>query len=381
MRDAVIVEAVRTPVGRHKGALAQVHPVDMMAHTINALVERSGVDPALIEDVIVGSVTQVSEQGANIGRLAALVAELPYTVPGMTLNRMCSSSQQAIHMAAQGVISGDLDLVIAGGTESMTRVPMGSDWGEWGDSIENKYEQINQGIAAERMVTDYGFTRGELDSFSLLSHQRAVAARNTGRFEAEIAPIETVDAEGAPQQISQDEGPRPNTTLERLGTLSSVFTDDGNITAGHASQISDGSAAVLITTSERAAELGLKPMARIIARTHAAGDPVAMLYAIMPSTSKALQRAGLALSDIDLIEVNEAFAPVVMAWMREFEADPERVNVNGGAIALGHPLGASGARIATTLLHEMARSDAEFGLHTMCAYHGLATTTIYQRLT
>ncbi|MCG2633488.1 MAG: thiolase family protein [Gammaproteobacteria bacterium] len=380
MRDAVVVEAVRTPVGRHKGALAQVHPVDLLAHTLNALVERSGVDPALIEDVITGTVTQVTEQGANIGRIAGLVANLPPTVPGMTLNRMCSSSQQAIHMAAQGVIAGDMDLVVACGVESMTRVPMGSEWGHWGKSIEDKYEQISQGIAAERMVADYGFSRTELDSFSLTSHQRAIAARESGRFAAEIAPIDALDAEGKLQRVSEDEGPRANTSMERLGSLKSVFMEDGAITAGHASQISDGASALLITTSEKAAELGLKPMARIIARAHAGGDPVAMLYAIMPSTRRALKNAGLSMAEMDLIEVNEAFAPVVMGWSREFDADPEKINVNGGAIALGHPLGASGSRIATTLLHQMGRQDAEFGLHTMCAYHGLATTTIYQRL-
>ncbi|MFF3568498.1 thiolase family protein [Nocardia jiangxiensis] len=389
MRDAVIVEAVRTPIGKGKstGALHGVHPVDLLAHSLREVVRRTGIDPAQIDDVIGGVVTQVGEQSVNISRRAALAAGYPESVPATTVDRQCGSSQQAIHFAAQGVISGAYDVVVAAGLESMSRVPMGSsvvgatDIG--GVAFAERYPEglVPQGISAELIASRWKIGRTALDEFSLASHEKAAAATKNGAFEAELAPLEG---------LSTDEGIRVGSTLETLGALRPAFYSPEyaarfpeigwNITAANASQINDGSAAVLIMTSEKAAQLGLTPLARLHSFAVAGDDPLLMLTAVIPATRKVLERSGLQLSDIDLFEVNEAFAAVVLAWAADTGADLSRVNVHGGAIALGHPLGASGARLATTLVHAMRERGARFGLQTMCEAGGLANAMILERL-
>ncbi|MBX6396207.1 MAG: thiolase family protein [Alicyclobacillaceae bacterium] len=378
MREAVVVSAVRTPIGKRNGYFSQVTPDVLGAHVLKAAVDRAGIDPAMVDDIIFGCVTQTGEQGGNIGRLAGLLAGFPDSVPAVSLNRMCGSSQQAIHFAAQAILSGDMDIVIAGGVESMTRVPMGSDWSGPTPAMAEKYDLVHQGISAELIAEKWGLSREELDAYSLKSHQRAVAAREQGWFDEEIVPVE-VQGDQGPVVIRHDEGPRPDTSLEKMATLKPAFREDGVVTAGNASQISDGAAAVVIMEAGKAKALGIKPLARIVARAVVGVDPVLMLHGIIPATRKVLEKAGLRLEDIDLFEVNEAFASVVLAWFREIEADPEKVNVKGGAIALGHPLGASGARIAATLIHELRRRGGRYGLHTMCIGHGMATATIYER--
>jgi acetyl-CoA acyltransferase len=387
MREAVIVEAVRTPVGKGKpgkGALNSIHPVDLLAHSIRAVVERSGVDAERIDDVITGCVDQVGEQAVNVARWGGLAAGLPESVPATTVDRQCGSSQQAVHFAAQGVMAGAYDVVIAAGVESMSRVPMfantiGQD--PFGPGVAARYPDglVPQGISAELIAAKWELPRSDLDRFSLESHRRAAAATDAGRFADEIAPIDGV---------AVDESIRPETTLEALAALKPAFEDesmsarfpqiDWKVTAGNSSPINDGSAALLITTPEIARELGLEPKARLHSFAVVGDDPISMLTGVIPATAKVLERAGLSLDDIDLFEVNEAFAPVVLAWQRETGVDLDKVNVNGGAIAIGHPLGASGARIATTLVNAMAQTGARYGLQTMCEAGGLANAMVLE---
>ena len=382
MRDAVIVEAVRSPVGKRKGGLAGIHPTDLSAHVLRSLVERSGVDPAQIEDVIWGCVSQSGEQTFDIGRNAALAAGFPETVTGVTVDRQCGSSQQSVHFAAAGLIAGQYDVAVAGGVESMTRVPMGSsrqDQDPLGSDFAARYGVApNQGVGAEMIAEKWGFSRTQLDEFALLSHERAAQAQDEGRFEGQIAPIAGVSA---------DEGIRRGGTLEGLAQLKTVFKDadqGGVIHAGNSSQISDGSAALLMTTSEKARELGLTPIARVHTAVLAGADPVIMLTAPIPATEKALKRSGLSLDEIGAFEVNEAFAPVPLAWLADIAGDDagvaDRLNPDGGAIALGHPLGGSGARIMTTLVHHMRDNGIRYGLQTMCEGGGQANATILELL-
>ncbi|AXK87230.1 acetyl-CoA C-acyltransferase [Nocardia farcinica] len=389
MRDAVIVEAVRTPIGKGKpnGALHQVHAVDLLAHSLREVVRRSGIDPVLIDDVIGGVVTQVGEQGANITRRAALAAGYPESVPATTVDRQCGSSQQAIHFAAQGVLAGAYDVVVAAGVESMGRIPMGANVAGSADlggvAFTERYPEglVPQGISAELIAARWGLTRTQLDEFALSSHDKAARATKNGQFAAELAPLAGLET---------DEGIRVGSTLETLAGLRPAYYDPAmaerfpqigwQITAASASQVSDGSAAVLIMTGERAAQLGLTPLARLHSFAVAGDDPLLMLTAVIPATRKVLQRAGLQLADIDLVEINEAFSPVVLAWAQETGADLAKVNVNGGAIALGHPLGASGARLTTTLVHAMRERGARYGLQTMCEAGGLANAMILERL-
>ncbi|WP_409333014.1 thiolase family protein [Trujillonella humicola] len=381
MRDAVIVEAVRTPVGRRKGGLSGVHPADLSAHVLRSLVERAGVDPAEVEDVIWGCVGQVGEQTFDIGRTAALAAGWPETVTGVTIDRQCGSSQQSIHFAAAGLVAGQYDVVVAGGVESMSRVPMGAsliDQDPFGEAFMARYGVFpNQGVGAEMIAEKWGLTREECDDFSVGSHERAAAARAEGRFAGQIAPVTLPDG----TVVAEDEGIRPGTTAEVLGALKTVFKPEGGvITAGNSSQISDGSAALLMTTSDKARELGLTPIARVHTAVLAGADPVMMLTAPIPATEKALRRSGLSLDEIGAFEVNEAFAPVPLAWLADVGADAKALNPNGGAIALGHPLGGSGARIATTLLHHMRDNGIRYGLQTMCEGGGQANATIFELL-
>ena len=379
MPNAVIVDAVRTPRGRRNGRLAGWHPVDLAAHTLTTLVTRQDLDPVLVDDVIVGCVSQVGEQALNIARNALLAAGFPDTVPGTTVDRQCGSSQQAIHFAAQGVIAGAYDVVIAAGVESMSRVPMGSSVlgaEPFGSRMVARYpDLVPQGISAELIAEKWALTREELDEFALQSQQRAARATAEARFDRELVPVPV-----AGEIMTTDEGIRPDTTRERLAALKPAFKPDGLITAGNSSQISDGAAAVLITSEEAAARLGLTPRARLQAFAVTGSDPILMLTGLIPATAKVLARAGLGLDAVDRIEINEAFASVVLAWERELHPDMERVNVNGGAIALGHPLGSSGARLMATLLAELERSGGRTGLQVMCEGGGLANATVIERL-
>lgn len=381
MRSAVIVDAVRTPTGRRGGALSEIHAVDLGSIPIKALLERTGVDPMRIDDVIYGCVTQSGEQGINIARNAALAAGLPEEVPAVAIDRQCGSSQQAAHFAAQAVMAGQYDIAIAGGVESMSRVPMGSTaqgpGSPFGPLMSERYahQLVPQGISAELVADKWGISRERLDSIAFDSHQRAMRATEEGRFESQIVPVETPSG-----VVTKDEGIRPDTTPEALAGLKPAFKADGRVTAGNSSQISDGAAALLIMGEDTAEQLGMTPMARLHAFSLAGVDPVMMLTGPIPATEKVLRRADLSLEDIDLFEVNEAFASVIGAWLDETGADWAKVNVNGGAIALGHPLGASGAKIMTTLVHEMQRTGARFGLQTMCEGGGMANGTIFERL-
>ncbi len=379
MRDAVIVEAVRTPVGKRNGGLSGVHPADLSAHVLDALVQRAGVDPALVDDVIWGCVSQTGEQTYDIARTAVLTAGWPESVTGLTVDRQCGSSQQSVHFAAAGLVAGQYDVVVAGGVESMSRVPMGSSVGDahpYPAAFLDRYDGVspNQGIGAEMVAERWGLSRTQLDEFSVASHEKAAAARDEGRFDAQIAPVAT-DA----GLVSADEGIRES-TVEKLATLKTAFKPDGVITAGNSSQISDGSAALLMTTGEKARELGLTPIARVHTAVLAGADPVMMLTAPIPATAKALRRSGLTPDQIGAFEVNEAFAPVPLAWLAELGADAKALNPNGGAIALGHPLGGSGARLMTTLVHHMRDNGIRYGLQTMCEGGGQANATILELL-
>ena len=384
MPTAVIVDAVRTPLGRRNGSLAQTHPVDLAAHTLRALVERTGIDPALVEDVIMGCVSQVGDQAANVGRNAALAAGFPENTVGTTVDRQCGSSQQAAHFAAQGVIAGAYDVVIAAGVESMSRVPMGASFLQgsmpFGPEMMARYPNlVPQGISAELIAEKWHISREDNDRFSVQSHLRAARARTQGRFEREIVPIE-VTTDAGTSLMSADEGIRPDTSMETLAKLKPAFKPDGVVTAANSSQITDGSAAMLIMSEAKAVELGLTPRARFHAFALAGVDPVMMLTGPIPATTKVLERAGMTIDEMDLIEINEAFAPVVLSWEKEHHPDMDTVNVNGGAIALGHPLGCSGGRLMATLLNELERTGGRFGLQTMCEGGGMANATIIERL-
>ncbi|HET6946217.1 MAG TPA: thiolase family protein [bacterium] len=376
MREVVIIEAVRTPIGRRDGALCAIRADDLLAAVLEEVVRRAGIEPGFVEDVIAGCVTQVGDQGANVARTATLLAGFPVEVAATSVNRQCGSSHQAIHFASQAIRSGDADVVVACGVESMSRVPLGSDYGEWNPRLMERYHLVHQGVAAEMLVKRYGLTRAECDRYSVDSHRRAARATDDGRFRREILPIE--GKSGA--TVGADEGIRRDTSVEKLAALQPAFAPDGVITAGNSSQISDGAAALLLMSADRASSLGLKPRARIVARVVVGSDPVIMFTGVVPATRKALERAGLALDAIDVIEISEAFAPVVLAWASELEPDMARVNPNGGAIALGHPVGASGARLATTLLHELERQGGRFGLQVVCIGWGMATATVIERL-
>jgi acetyl-CoA acyltransferase len=398
MRDAVIVEAVRTPVGRGKpgGALSTVHPVDLLAHSLRTLVERTGIDPGLVDDVIGGTVSQVAEQAQNTTRSAVLAAGFPESVPATTVDRQCGSSQQAVHFAAQGVIAGAYDVVVACGVESMSRVPMWSaftaDDDTKGSGFRARYPEgmVPQGLSAELIADRWGLSRQRLDEFAVRSHTRAAQAAADGLFDRQLAPVKVTRGDGSVALVDRDESVRPGTTAEVLAGLRPAFAQlpeaarfpglDWKVTAGNSSPVNDGSAALLITTSEKARELGLTPRARLHSFAVTGDDPLYMLTGIIPATARVLQRAGLDLADIDLFEVNEAFASVVLAWLAETGADPARTNVHGGAIALGHPLGASGARLMTTLVDAMAERGARYALQTMCEGGGMANATVLERL-
>jgi acetyl-CoA acetyltransferase family protein len=387
MPTAVIVDAVRTPLGRRNGSLKDVHPVDLAALTLDALVQRNDLDPDVVEDVIMGCVMQVGDQAVNVGRNAALAAGFPESVVGTTVDRQCGSSQQAAHFAAQGVIAGAYDVVIAAGVENMTRVPMGASFTPgsqpFGPKVFARYQEhgglVPQGISAELIAEKWNISREDNDRFSLESHLRAARATDEGRFEREIVPVEVPGEEGT-ALFSRDEGIRPDSSLEKLGALKPAFKPDGVITAGNSSQISDGAAAALITSEEAAGRLGLTPRARFHSFALAGVDPVFMLTGPIPATAKVLERAKMTLDQIDLVEINEAFAPVVLAWEKEHHPDMAKVNVNGGAIALGHPLGCSGARLAATLLNELERTGGRWGLQVMCEGGGMANAMIIERL-
>jgi acetyl-CoA acyltransferase len=384
MHEAVIVDAVRTPLGKRNGALSDWHPADLAAETLKALADRNNLDPVLVDDVIMGCVSQVGDQTWNIGRNAVLGAGWPETVPGVTIDRQCGSSQQSVHFAAQGVMAGSYDIAVAAGVESMSRVPMGSSAGTgrpFGEKMRERYQNnlIPQGLSAEMIADEWSIPREELDSYGYDSHMRALKATEERRFDKEIIPIE-VKVDGVVEQMSRDEGIRPTTSPEGLAALKPAFKEDGVVTAGNSSQITDGAVALLIMSRAKADELGLKPRARFVSFSLVGTDPVSMLTGPIPATAKALDRAGLSMSDIDLFEVNEAFAAVIGAWLRETGAGWDKVNVNGGAIALGHPLGASGARLMTTLLNELERSGGRYGLQTMCEGGGLANGTIIESL-
>jgi acetyl-CoA acetyltransferase family protein len=391
-RDAVILEAVRTASGRGRpdGALAGVHPVDLLSRTVSALIDRTGIDPGIVDDVIIGCVSQVGEQSATPGRMAWLGAGYPAHVPATTIDRKCGSGQQSVHFAAQGIRSGEYNVVVAGGVESMSRVRMGSarlDADPYGEAVASRYAPglLSQGVAAELVAARWKFDRKSLDAYAAQSHRRAADTRDAGLFAREIVPVTTPAG-----MFEVDESIRSDTTVERLAGLKAVFEDaelgrrfpeiDWSITAGNSSQITDGASVLLVTSHAAAERLGLKPRARVHTMAVCGDDPLLMLTAPIPATRRALERSGLALSDIDHVEINEAFAPVPLAWLAEFDVDPAKVNPRGGAIALGHPLGASGARLMTTMLHALEDNDQTFGLQLMCEAGGMANATVIQRL-
>ena len=391
MTTAVIVDAVRTAGGKRNGKLKSWHAVDLASESLRALAERNRLDPAQVDDVVMGCVMQVSEQSLNVGRNAVLAAGWPESVPATTVDRQCGSSQQAIHFAAQGVMAGAYDIAVAGGIESMTRTPMGSSVGReygfpFGPRVMARYAEqgglVGQGIGAEMIADQWGISREELDAFAVQSHQRAARATEEGRFENEIIPVPVRDDEGkdTDEIFAVDEGIRPDSTIETLANLKPAFKEDGKITAGNSSQITDGSSAVLIMSEEKANALGLRPRARFHAFALAGVDPVTMLTGPIPATTSVLERAKLTLDDIDVVEINEAFASVALAWEKEHHPNMEIVNPNGGAIALGHPLGASGGKLMSTLLNELERTNGRWGLLTMCEGGGLANATVIERL-
>jgi acetyl-CoA acyltransferase len=397
MPTAVIVDTVRTAGGRRNGKLSGWHPVDLAADTLNALVERNQIDPAVVEDVILGCVMQAGAQSVNIARNAVLAAGWPEAVPGTTVDRQCGSGQQAAHFAAQAVIAGAHDVVVAGGVEVMSQVPMGASVGDgrfglpFGPRVNQRYQDVGglvpQGISAELIADKWGLSREDLDAFGAESQRRAARARDEGRFDTEIVPVrsihrdkETGNITESDELVTADEGIRPDTTVETLANLKPAFKPDGKVTAGNSSQITDGASAALIMSETKAVELGLTPRARFHSFALAGDDPVFMLTAPIPATQKVLERGGLTLDDIDLVEINEAFASVVLAWQRETGADMSKVNVNGGAIALGHPLGCSGTKLLATLVNELERTGGRYGLETMCEGGGMANATIIERL-
>ncbi len=377
MTEAFIISAVRAPigVGKPNGALSPVTPINLTAMILQAVADRAGIDPALVEDVIWGCVTPIGDQGANLARLAVLKACFPAQVPAVTLNRMCGSSQQAVHFAAQAILAGDMDIVIAGGTEMMSHQPLGADYpAAWPEDFP--YKLVHQGTSAELMAEKWGLTRDELDDFAFMSHTKAMHAITEGYFEDQILPIPRPDG----RIVTQDEGVRMPPDRHKMAALKPVFKADGVVTAGNASQISDGSAALLLASAEAVGRYNLDPIARLVSRIVIGSDPVLMLDGPIAATRKALKRAGLSIDDMDVIEINEAFASVVLAWQQELQPDPSRVNPNGGAIAHGHPLGATGAILMTKLLYELERRRARFGLQTMCIGHGMATASVVERI-
>ncbi|HEY7009827.1 MAG TPA: thiolase family protein [Jatrophihabitantaceae bacterium] len=388
MRDAVIIDAVRTPVGKRNGGLSGIHPVDLSAHVLKALAERTSLEPSLVDDVIWGCVSAVGEQSACIGRYSVLAAGWPESVPGVTIDRQCGSSQQAVHFAAAGVVSGQYDIAIAGGVESMSRTPLGSTradgrFGEpYGPLVAERYDNFafNQGTGAQMIADEYGLSRADMDQHALDSHARAARATDEGRFRAQLAPVTVTDADGTQRVVDADEGIRRGSTPEMLAALKPAFTEDGAITAGNASQISDGAAALLITTDEIARQHGWTPMARVHTAVVTGTDPITMLKGPIAATAKVLKASGLSLQDIGAFEINEAFASVTLAWLRETGAPYELLNPNGGAIAIGHPLGGSGARLMTTLVHHMRDNGIRYGLQSMCEGGGMANATILELL-
>ncbi len=391
MATAVIVDAIRTPGGKRNGKLSGWHPVDLSALTLKTLVQRSLLEPELVDDVVMGCVMQVGEQSINVARNAVLAAEFPESVPATTVDRQCGSSQQAIHFAAQGIMAGAYDIAIAAGVECMTRVPMGSSvvpgmGFPFPASLMKRYEEegglVAQGISAEMIADKWDLSREDLDSFAARSQQKAARATAEGRFQSELVPVEVIgpDGEFDGEWLESDEGIRPDTTAEILAKLKPSFREDGKVTAGNSSQITDGASAVLIMSEEKANELDLTPRARFVEFALAGVDPVTMLTGPIPATQKVLAKAKMSIEDIDLVEINEAFASVVLAWEKEIHPDMAKVNVNGGAIALGHPLGASGTKLMATLLNELERTGGRYGLLTMCEGGGLANATIIERL-
>ncbi|MFA1714538.1 acetyl-CoA C-acyltransferase [Peribacillus frigoritolerans] len=382
MREVVIVEGIRTPVGRRNGVLKDVRPDDLAGEVLKKLIEKAGIDPAIVDDVILGCVSQSGEQAGDIARVAALIAGFPIEVPGTTIDRQCGSSQQAVHFASQAILSGDMDVVVAGGVENMSRVPMGSNLqgAVTSQKYMDLYEVINQGLSAERIADKWGITREDCDQFSVESHAKAIRAQKEGHFNREMISVTGTDKEGNQIEVSKDQGPRGGTTLEVLAGLKPAFQEGGLIHAGNSSQISDGAAALLLMERSKAEELGLKPRFKVHTRVVVGSDPTLMLTGPIPATQKALEKAGLTIDDIDIFEVNEAFAPVPIAWLKETGADPKKLNPNGGAIALGHPLGGSGARLMVSMIHELERTGGRYGLQTMCEGHGMANATIIERM-
>ena len=385
MAEAVIVEAVRSPVGKRHGGLSGVHPGELSAQVLNGLVKRAGIDPALVDDVIWGCVMQAGEQALDIARTAVLAAGWPESVPGVTVDRQCGSSQQSVHFAAAGVVAGHYDVVVAGGVEVMSRTPMGASLANGGhpypEAFRSRYTQTpNQGTGAEMIADQWGFDRTALDQFSLGSHEKAAAAQDSGAFDDQIVAIKVPEVGSETSTVLKDEGIRRGGTVEKMATIKPAFKEDGVIHAGNASQISDGSAALLFMSAEKAKSLGLKPLAKVHTVALAGADPVIMLTAPIPATQKVLKRSGLSIDEIGVFEVNEAFAPVPLAWLKDIGADEKRLNPNGGAIALGHPLGGSGARIMTTMLYHMRDKGIQYGLQTMCEGGGQANATILELL-
>ena len=380
MGEAYIVDAVRTPFGRRNGILKDVRPDDLAAQTLKQLVSRTHTDPAVIEDVRMGCVTQVGEQGLNIGRLAPLIAGFPVEVPGAAVNRMCASSLETVNQAAQAIKAEMHDVVIAAGVESMSRVPMGSDGSTFSDNLLAQYQIVPQGISAELIAQKWQLNRDELDAYSYQSHMRAISSQHEGYFEKETFDVPVPDADNKVRTVRVDEGPRPETSIEKMGTLRPAFKPDGVVTAGNSSQITDGASALLLASEEAVKRYGYSPRARVVAMSVVGVDPVMMLTGPIPATRKVLDKAGLRVDDIDVFEVNEAFASVVLAWGKEYNPDWEKVNPHGGAIAIGHPLGASGGRLVMTALNHLEETHGRYGLITMCIGWGMGVATIIERL-
>ncbi len=381
MPEAYILDAIRTPIGKRDGSLSDVRSDELFAILLRALVERTGLDPREVEDVIVGCVTQTGEQGVNVARNAVLAAGWPQEIPGTSVNRLCGSGQQGVNFAAQAVMAGSADLVIGGGTESMTRVPMGSDVGSFNPNLEERFALVPQGVSAEIVAELAGCDRAAIDQFSYESHRRALHAIEEGRFEKEIVVVHKKDKQGrVVESVSRDEGPRAGTSAEKIGQLKPAFKPDGVISAGSSSQISDGAALMLIGTKEKAEALGLTPRARIVAMTAVGVNPTSMLTGPVPATTKVCEKAGIAVEDVDLFEVNEAFASIPLYWSKELGVSLDKVNVNGGAVALGHPLGASGCRLMVTLLHELERQELRYGISTLCIGMGQGIATLIERV-
>lgn len=382
MREVVIVAAVRTAVGRSRGALSQVRADDLAADVLQEAVKRAGIEKAQVDDVILGCVTQTAEQGANIARTSLLMAGFPDSVPGVTIDRQCGSSQQAVHFAAQAILAGDMDIVIAGGVESMSRVPMGSNMQHAHASkrLQENYDIIHQGLSAEKIASQWSLSKAQLNSYAYQSHQRALSAIEAGHFQAEILPIQVPQEDGSVTTFAVDEGPRAETTVDILNGLKTVFQENGVITAGNASQMSDGASAVVVMALDKAQELGIQPLAKIVTRVVVGSDPTLMLTGPIEATRKALERSSLNIEDIDTYEVNEAFAPVPLVWLHEIGGDPQKLNPDGGAIALGHPLGATGTKLLTTMLYRMERENFRYGLLAICEGMGMANATIIEKM-